>query len=144
MGLLDSVVGALGQGGGGNIQGQLIRAVIAMLTNSQSAGGLGGLGGLLSKLQQGGLGDAAASWVGSGPNQPVSADALQGALGNDVIGSLASKLGLDQGEVAGHLSQVLPQVVDRMTPDGHLPAGGGMPDMGQLGDLLGGLLGPRG
>lgn len=146
MGLLDSVIGSLGQGGGGgqNIQAQLIQAVLAMLTNSggQDAG-LGGLGGLLGKLQQGGLADAAASWVGTGQNAPVSPGQLESALGPDLLGTLARQLGIGQQEVAGHLSKVLPQMVDRMTPGGQLPQGNAVPDMGQLGDLLGGLLGPR-
>ncbi|MDH5339594.1 MAG: YidB family protein [Rubrivivax sp.] len=152
MGLLDSVIGSLGQGGGGhnNIQAQLIQAVLAMMMNGgpsgaapAAGGGLGGLGGLLGKLQQGGLGDIAASWVGSGPNAPVSAGQLEGALGGDLLGALAQQLGIGQQEVAGHLSQVLPQLVDGMTPDGQVPQGHAMPDVGQLDDLLGGLLGRR-
>jgi uncharacterized protein YidB (DUF937 family) len=156
MGLLDSVIGSLGQGGSGghDIQAQLIQAVLAMLTGSGGGGAqavpggggmgdLGGLGGLLGRLQQGGLGDVAASWVGNGPNAPVSPDQLGGALGGDLMGMLARQLGIGEQEVAGHLSQVLPQVVDKLTPGGQVPQGNAMPDVGQLGDLLGGLLGPR-
>jgi len=151
MGLLDAVIGSLGDGGnggggGGNdLQAQLIQAVLAMLTQNMGGGasggagaGFDGLGGLLSQLQRAGLGDAAASWVGTGTNQPVSPDALGGALGPDLLGQLARQLGVGQQEVAGGLSQVLPQVVDRLTPQGRVPDGG-LPDIGNLGSLLGGL-----
>jgi uncharacterized protein YidB (DUF937 family) len=154
MGLLDSVIGALsgGQGGaaGGGVQGQLLNAVVGMLTHSGgaagagaagAAGGLGGLGGLLTKFQQAGLGDAAASWVGKGENHPVSADQVSGALGPDMIGQLAKQLGLTHGETSGHLSELLPQLVDKLTPHGSVPEGGITKDsisgMGGLGDLLG-------
>lgn len=141
MGLLDSVIGALGQGGGGNGgggQAELVSAVIGMLGNN--AGGLGGLAGLVSQFQQGGLGDIVQSWVSTGQNLPVSPEQLGGVLGNDRLGQLAQQLGMPQGDVAGQLSQILPQLVDRLTPNGQLPAGGGLGDVGGLGDL-GGLLG---
>jgi uncharacterized protein YidB (DUF937 family) len=130
MGLLDSVVGALGQGGGGS-QPDLMKIVLDLVQQS------GGLPGLLSKLQQGGLADQAASWVSTGPNQSVSADQIGGALGGDLLGSLARQAGMGQGDLAGSLAQMLPQLIDRMTPDGQVPAAGAMPD---LGGLLGSLL----
>lgn len=133
MGLLDSVVGALGQGGGGGGQGELINAVISLIANQ----GQGGLGGLLAQLQQGGLGDAVASWVGTGQNLPVSPDQLSQALGPDTIGAIAQQLGLSHGDAAGQLSQVLPQVVDKLTPNGQLQADAGL---GDLGSLLGSLM----
>ena len=154
MGLLDSVLGsAMGalQGGGQGGGNALLMQVIASLLSGQqgggaggaggAAGGLGGLGALLQQLQQGGLGEAAQSWVSTGQNLPVSADQLQAALGGDKIGALAQQVGLDPGDLAGQLAQYLPQVVDRLTPDGQLPAGGGGADLdGLLGNVLGGLL----
>lgn len=139
MGLLDSVIGALGQGGSGGGQADLINAVIGMLGKDSP---IGGLAGLVARLQQGGLGDAVGSWVSTGQNLPVSPEQLGGALGDDFLGPLARQLGMGQGDVAGQLSQILPQIVDRVTPQGQLPQGG-LPDLGQLGNLLGGLLGPR-
>jgi uncharacterized protein YidB (DUF937 family) len=140
MGLLDSVIGALGQAaggaGGGAGAGQnaaLLNAVMALLSEP----GGGGLGGLVGKLQQGGLGEAVNSWISTGENLPVSADALQGALGSDLLGPLARQLGLGEGELAGGLAGLLPQVVDSLTPDGQLPSGGGTPDLsGLIGSLL--------
>lgn len=132
MGLLDSVVGALGQGGdAGGGQPDLMKIVLDLVQQS------GGLPGLLSRLQEGGLGEQAASWVSTGPNQSVSADQIGGALGGDLLGSLARHAGVGQQDLAGSLAQMLPQLIDRMTPDGQAPAGGAMPD---LGGLLGSLL----
>ena len=124
MGLLDSVLGAamgaMGGGqqssGGGNVA--LIQAVLGMLGGGQSQGGLGGLGGLIGAMTQGGLGDVAKSWVGTGQNLPISAEQLQSILGNDAIAGLAAKLGMSQGDTAGQLTELLPQIVDKMTPGG--------------------------
>jgi len=137
MGLLDSVIGALGgaQGGGQQGSGDMLQAVIAMLAQQQGGaggGGLGGLGGLVQQFQQGGLGDLVASWIGSGQNLPVSPTQLQDVLGNDMLAQLAQQLGLSQGEAAGQLSQMLPQVVDRLTPGGKLPDAGGLGDIGSV------------
>ena len=155
MGLLDSVLGSAmgalqggGQGAGGNA---LLMQVISALLQGQGggsgggAGALGGLGGLLAQLQQGGLGDAAKSWVSTGQNLPVSADQLQSALGGDRIDALAQQVGLRAGDLASQLAQYLPQVVDHLTPNGQLPEGdaggaGGADLGGLLGNVLGGLM----
>ena len=137
MGLLDSVIGAVAGGmggqGRGDSQGALLNAVIGMLANGQGQGGAGGgLGDLIGKFTQGGLGDVIGSWVGHGQNAPISGDQLSNVLGSDMISELAAQLGLSHEETAGQLSQVLPQVVDRLTPQGHAPAGG----LGGMDDLL--------
>jgi len=91
-------------------------------TSDEGAGGvLGGLGGLLNKLQQGGLGDVVNSWVGSGQNQPVSPGQVGSALGPSIIKMLAQKSGLSEQEISQQLSQVLPGLVDKLTPNGRLP-----------------------
>jgi uncharacterized protein YidB (DUF937 family) len=163
MGLLDSVIGALGQSqgvggvsGGPGGQAELISAVIGMLGQGGGQGGLGGLAGLVAKMQQGGLGDVAASWVGTGQNQPIQPDQLGQVLGGDMLGQLGQQLGMNQGDLLGQLSQMLPQVVDKLTPQGQIPQGdiagmlggqqGGQGGAGGLGDLagmLGGLLNKR-
>jgi uncharacterized protein YidB (DUF937 family) len=87
-----------------------------------SAGGLlSGLGGLLDKLQQGGLSNATNSWVGTGQNQPVSSNQLSSALGPDVIKNLSQQSGLSEDDLGKQLSQVLPGLVDKLTPNGRLP-----------------------
>jgi len=131
MGLLDAVVGAIGGGGGDGGQPDLMRLVMALVQQA------GGLEGLMAKLQQGGLAEAAASWVSTGPNQSVSAGQLEGALGGDLLGQLARQFGMGQGDLAGQLAQMLPQAVDKLSPGGRLPSMGGGQD---LGALLGSLL----
>ncbi len=137
MGLLDSVVGALGKAaGGGGQEAALMNAVMALLSDN-GAGGDGGLGGLVGKLQQAGLGDIVNSWISTGQNLPVSGSQLQQALGSDTLGPLARQLGLGEGDLAGGLAGLLPQVVDGLTPDGRLPSGGATPDLaGLIGSLL--------
>ena len=146
MGLLDSVIGALGSqqqgqpGGGG---GDVLGAIVGML-GQQGGGGLGGLGGLLQKFEQAGLGHVASSWIGTGANHPVSPDQLGGVLGNDMVSNLAKQLGVNPQDALGQLSQMLPQVVDKLTPQGQIPQGdvGGLGGMGDLAGMLGGLLNP--
>ena len=148
MGLLDSVLGsamgALQGGGQGGAGGDVLMQVIGSLLQGQggAGGAAGGLGALLQQLQQGGLGDAAQSWVSTGPNLPVSADQLQSALGADRIDALAQQVGLPAGDLSSQLAQFLPQVVDQLTPGGQLPEGnaGGADLGGLLGNVLGGLL----
>jgi uncharacterized protein YidB (DUF937 family) len=91
-------------------------------TSNEGAGGLlGGLGGLMDKLQQGGLGNVTNSWIGSGQNQPVSPNQVGLALGPNIIKTLAQQSGLSEDELTKQLSQVLPGVVDKLTPNGRLP-----------------------
>lgn len=144
MGLLDSVLGAVmgrgqqQQGGAGNLAA-LIPIVTSMLSND---GQHGGLGGLLTKFQQAGLGDVASSWVGKGENMPISADQLSSVLGSGAIGDIAAKLGINPGDAAGQLSQMLPGLIDKLTPHGEAPAGG-LGNAGDLMGMLGGLLQKR-
>ena len=127
MGLLDSILGSVmgGASGQGQSSGQtaLINAVIQMV--SSKGGGADGLAGLVQSLTQGGLGNVASSWVGKGQNLPVSADQISGALGGSSGGGLLAKLaqqaGLSHGDTASGLSQILPGLVDKLTPDGHVP-----------------------
>lgn len=134
MGLLDAVIGALGQGGGLGQAGpgnpDLMRVVLGMLGNDGPAGGLGGL---VEKFNQAGMGDVIASWISRGQNAPISGDQLGQVLGGDLLGNIASQLGMNHGEASGQLAQWLPQIVDQLTPQGHAPEGG----LGSIGDLLG-------
>lgn len=133
-GVLGSLLGGGAAGGAGGGQSALLNIVLGMVANkaggNQGAGG--GLGDLISKFQQGGLGDVAASWVGSGQNMPVSADQLSNVFGSDMLNQIASQLGVSQSEAAGQLSQMLPEVVNHLTPNGQAPAGG----LGDIGSIL--------
>ena len=138
MGLLDSVLGALGgaRGPGGAASGDALQAVIAMLAQSGPDGC--GLDGLVRQFQQGGLGELVASWIGTGRNLPVSPEQLLGVLGEERLGQFAHLLGVSRGDAALQLSSLLPQVVDRLTPDGQLPdtASDGLGDIGSVLDRL--------
>ena len=91
-------------------------------TDTSDAGGvLGGLGGLLKKLEQGGLGNQANSWVGSGQNQSVSPGQLSQALGPNIIKTLSQITGLSEDDLTKQLSQGIPVIVNTLTPNGRLP-----------------------
>ena len=93
-----------------------------------SAGAAGGIGGLLGgglqelidRFKQGGRGEAADSWVRSGPNQPISGPDLEQAIGPDVLDDLVKRTGLSRAELVARLSRDLPDAVDRYTPDGRV------------------------
>lgn len=119
MGLLDSVVGALAGGQSGGNNGLV--DVVMQLINSQP----GGLGGLVQSFQQGGLGEIVNSWVSTGQNLPISAEQLQSVLGGGALQDIAAKLGVSPEQASGSLADLLPQVVDKLTPNGQVPEGGG-------------------
>lgn len=81
------------------------------------------LGGLLGKFDQAGLGQQVASWVGTGANMPLSGDQIQSALGADAIGDIAGKLGMSTGDASGALANLLPGLIDQLTPDGQVAQG---------------------
>lgn len=117
MGLLDDIGGALkgvlGQDAGG--------AMPALISAALAKTGLGNLNGVVAQLQQGGLGDQVASWLGSGANLPVSADQLRSALGSQQVRELAGHLGLPVDQALNVLSAHLPGLVDQASPNGTLP-----------------------
>ena len=103
-------------------KGQTASASAQPTTDTSDPGEvLGGLGGLVNKLKQGGLGDVVNSWVGSGQNQPVSPGQLGSALGPNIIKTLAQQSGISEEELTQQLSQALPGLVDKLTPNGRLP-----------------------
>jgi len=81
----------------------------------------GGLGDLIDHFRNSGLGKKADSWVSTGQNEPVDETELGGALGPDLLDTLAKQTGLSREDLLKRLSQVLPQAVDHMTPEGRLP-----------------------
>jgi len=149
MGLLDNVFGS-GSGSavpGGNVTKPLMIALLALLASRYMTAGskeapasarpdapklpdsmpdpgtiVGGLGGLLKQFQQKGLGEVADSWIKTGPNKAVAPGQISDALGPDVIDTLSQRTGLSKDQVVQMLSQVLPNVVDQLTPQGRLPS----------------------
>ncbi len=81
----------------------------------------GGVQGILAQLQQQGLRETAKSWVGSGPNLPISPEQLHQVFGADTLKELAARVGLEPHEAVERLSRVLPQAIDRLTPGGAPP-----------------------
>lgn len=118
MGLLDQLTGMLGNSTDGTEgQGSMLGAMNSLLEQN------GGLGGLVEKFQQGGLGEIVSSWISTGDNQVIAASQIEQVLGNEQIAALASKMGLDTSQVAQSLATALPQLVDKLTPNGEVPAG---------------------
>ena len=142
MGLLDNMLGAAAQGlGRQTAEGgpDWMALISGLLANGSLQGGLPGL---LQQLQAGGLGEQVQSWISTGANQPVSGEQLGGALGGagGLLGQLAQQAGVSPAEAGSQLSQLLPLIVDRLTPNGQLPANLGAGGLGDLAGLLGGLL----
>jgi uncharacterized protein YidB (DUF937 family) len=150
-GVQDLLSGVLGGGGSGatdNIT-KLIQPVMDMIQNN------GGLQSVLSQLQNSPIGGQVASWIGTGDNQPVSSDDLAAAVGEDKVEALAQESGLPVEEVKGGLSEILPNLVNKLSPGGQIPGADQIGDIvkqipgaeqfqDQLGSLLGGLLGGGG
>jgi len=82
----------------------------------------GGLADVVDRFRNIGQGNAADSWVAKGPNTPITPNHTESALGPDLIDMLVQQTGLSREELLSRLSRVLPEAVDKLTPDGRLPA----------------------
>jgi len=132
MGLLDSLENeALGKvlGGGSN---PLASSLLQMIQNQP-----GGLQGLVQNFHDKGLGEIASSWVGSGQNMPISSDQIHQVLGSDQVKALAAKAGISPDAAGGAIAQLLPGIIDKLTPNGQVPAHNNVMEM--VGGLLQGL-----
>jgi uncharacterized protein YidB (DUF937 family) len=116
MGLLDQIEGAL-SGGGHAGPGGLSDAVHDLLASPQS----GGLNGLVGRFAAAGLGSKVQSWIGTGPNQPVSEDEVHQALGQQQVQELSNRTGMSTSQLLPLLAQFLPMIIDRLTPNGRVP-----------------------
>ncbi len=121
MGLFDEVAGGLlskvlsGQGAPTG----LLEIVMGLLKGSES----GGLEGLAQAFSDKGLGDIMSSWIGKGENLPISPEQILQVLGSDQVQQIAEQLGVSPDEASNGLAEMLPQIVDKLTPDGSLPSG---------------------
>lgn len=113
MGFLDKISGILSDKAG------LVDQALGLLNSPE----VGGFQGLINKFKNNELGDLVSSWVGTGENLPISADQIVNALGNEKIRAIASKLGISETDVSNGLAALLPQFIDRLTPDGEVPEG---------------------
>ena len=153
MGLLDSIIGSVVGGNGGQQRGDanpLVGVLMSLLTVRAGSGGLGGLlgnagggtgsagqgglsgllgsagaagglGALIEQFTQAGHGGAINSWIGNGQNQPIAPHDLGAALGSETVGQLSQQTGIDSSDLLSQLSQLLPGVVDQLTPQGRMP-----------------------
>jgi uncharacterized protein YidB (DUF937 family) len=111
-----------GQEAGAPASGSTPRSPAPAPTSDQSPGNvLDGLGGLIRQFQQKGLGDTIDTWINTGANKDISSGQVSEALGRDVVDDLSRRTGLSRDEVVAELARMLPNVVDRLTPDGRLP-----------------------
>jgi len=108
MGLLDGLIGGVVGAGMTNAVNQILERH-------------GGLQGVVSEFERNGFGPTVQSWVGTGPNQAIAPDAMTRVLGGDLLQQLAAKTGLSVQDLSQRLAQVLPDVVDKLTPNGVLP-----------------------
>jgi len=132
--IVKSAIGSSNSAGQDETQTQtqnLLNGALGMLQT------MGGVDGLVKKFQQSGLGDLAASWVGTGENKSIMPDQLAEVLGKDQIAALAQQAGIPESQSASVLSQVLPAIVDKLTPDGKAPDLSSLATLGKV--LLGGV-----
>jgi len=108
MGMFDGVLGGIVGAG-------MVSVVSGILEKH------GGLQGVVNEFERNGLGATVQSWVGSGPNQPISPTEVHRTLGPELLQQLSEKSGLSVEELTQRLSHVLPQAVDKLTPNGTLP-----------------------
>jgi uncharacterized protein YidB (DUF937 family) len=134
-GLANVLGGMLGGGnaGAGGLVGAALGGLLGGSGGTGGASGVGGLGGLLEQFQRAGFAEQAASWVGSGQNLPISPEAIGQVFGSDTLSQIARRVGVSEADTATGLSQLLPEVVDRVTPNGE------MPDLDQLVASVAGL-----
>ena len=111
----------------------LLQIAAALLNNN---GQFGGLQGLVQQFQQAGFGSHMNSWVSTGQNMPISPDQLSQILGAGRMQEMAQQAGMDPQSMSGQLSQLLPQMIDRLTPQGSVPSGGLEDALGSLGRLV--------
>ncbi len=135
MGILDAILGGvLGGNAGGPMSGQFDNATGGTLGGSRTQGQNplllmalqllqqnGGLQGILAKLQQAGYGQQAQSWIGTGANLPIDPRVVQQVFGQGQLGQIAQQLGISPDQAPDGVAQMLPQVVDQMTPTGQIP-----------------------
>ncbi len=114
-------------------QGGLAEGVMGFLASRET----GGLDGLVQAFKEKGLGHVISSWVGTGENGSITPEQVQDVLGSDVVGQLAEKANISVEEAKSRLSQILPGLIDKITPEGRIPEGGYL-DKGR--ELLGELL----
>lgn len=137
MSLLDNALSALSGAGSGSGGLQRLAPILEGLLQQH-----GGLSGLVAQLTRGGLAEQAQSWVGTGANIPVSGAQITQALGSNQVTQIAQQMGIDTHQAGSLLAQVLPHLIDHLTPQGQVPSGAAAqtPSSGALSGVLGALV----
>jgi uncharacterized protein YidB (DUF937 family) len=118
MGFLDELTGGLvGKLFGGGDKNKLFESILGLINNPQT----GGLSGLAQMFKEKGLGDSISSWISTGQNMPVSADQIKQALGADKVQEISQNVGVSEEETSTGLASLLPEIIDKLTPDGKVP-----------------------
>ena len=118
MGLFDELTGGLaGKLFGGGDKNKLFESIMGLVNNPQT----GGLSGLAQTFKDKGLGDAISSWISTGKNLPVSAEQIQQVLGADQVQEISDNAGVSNEEASSGLAALLPEIIDKLTPDGKVP-----------------------
>lgn len=117
MGVFDTIKEAAGAMTGGTGQGKLFTAFLGLVNSPQ----MGGVQGLLKHFEQAGLGNVVQSWLGTGQNQPINGEQVTNALGLTNVEQVARQAGMSTPDAANGLAQLLPNVVDKLSPGGNLP-----------------------
>lgn len=127
MGLLDDVLGMAGIGGAAQSpqHATAMSAVLEYINSPQ----VGGISGLQQMFHSQGLGSVISSWIGTGQNLPIAPDQLQNVLHSEALQNAAQKFGIDPSQLTGMMSQLLPHVVDKLTPNGQVPESGALAQM---------------
>ncbi len=123
MSLLDSLLSGLAGNstGGQGAANPLLQIAMQMLTGGSQSGGLSSL---IEQFQRVGMGPQLNSWISSGQNLPISPEQLMRVLGQGQMQEMAASSGMDVGQLSGGLAELLPQVIDQLTPGGEVPATG--------------------
>jgi uncharacterized protein YidB (DUF937 family) len=130
MGIIDSITEKFA--GGSGEANPVAAGVLEMINNHP-----GGVSGLIQAFHDKGMSEVVTSWVGNGQNLPVTGEQIQNALGSDVVKQFAAKLGLSPDQATAHLSELLPGLIDKLTPNGQVAQSSNLVDMAK--NVLGSL-----
>ncbi len=135
MSLLGNILGSvLGNANANSVtQNLLLQAATNLITQH------GGIEGLAQKFAGNNLGHIFSSWVSTGQNQPILPEQITQTLGHDQVQQIAQQTGLAHGDTASALAQLLPTIIDKLTPHGTAPTGNALQQ--GLSNLLAGGLG---
>ena len=81
----------------------------------------GGMGAVLDRFRQKGYGGQMQSWVSAGDNQPIDEQAVEQVVGHEELAQMAQRLGVPEPEVRQAFAEVMPEMVNQLTPEGRLP-----------------------